>query len=337
MVNLFSFVFLFASHYYFASTSRIAFYGNKIYGTKDLPDRHHKLKELVLAVGDSIMNQQYRAILSQETECAYISTYNMFNESKFEKIILDPTKILKKFDIVYLNFAALHMLHLHGAYGKNWTIEYLTSVYFLENFILREVYKYAKISHTVVIQTPPHGCDEALYGRWASMLHNFRNFKFDECVEYVTSSYHEVISFAKKEKVYHGPFPPPWNISDPADALHFCSNYTLTSTGTSAITNRMLNLYKIVIDNMMMANKDESHVTHPSNSTGNENATDIPTRNNSQKIFNFLIYDYNNATRAMGCNKTIDGRHYNMTTIKDRETVPLLSLFHSKLPFIFPE
>ena len=153
-------------------------------------------------------------------EAAYISCWNV-DERPFRKVIPHPQSIKRKFDVVYMNFAGLHMLHLHKARG--WDPSYIKQLYHFEDMVAREVHNFRAIAERVVLMTPPRVCEERYYSQYKDWLDNSEREICTTCKNYVLSK----ASVAMKP-----PIAGRYNISDPEVAIELCRNYTMTENGS---------------------------------------------------------------------------------------------------------
>lgn len=181
----------------------------------------------VLTIGDSIMLQQRNRIRNY-SEPAYISCWNV-DERPFHKVIPHPKNIARKFDILYMNFAGLHMLHLHKT--RSWDISYIRQIYHFPEMVEREVSKFSTIANRVVLMTPPSVCESRYTDSYKNWIKNSETNIQTTCKDYVLSV---------AVKAMKPPVEGRYNLSDPDIAIELCRNYTMTANGAQHLAQDII-------------------------------------------------------------------------------------------------
>ena len=177
-----------------------------------------------------------------------------------------PQRIQRKFDVIYINFATLHMLHLHPA--MRWDRRNMGPLYNYRHqlpYILRGLRNYAK-DGKVVLMTPPRVCESSYTSAFRDWLEHEEELLATECVPYLAS----------QNLLIKGPQPEA-NLSDPATALEFCRNYTLTEKGSRRVAEHIREV---------------------------------------AQIEQLQVFDFFHWTSRLSCAHAPDGRHYDTDTMR---------------------
>ena len=261
---------------------------------KDIRDVH------LLMIGDSVVRMQKDHIhalnLISRKYLDYKTPYVQFfpNESTIPDI-LNSTRVFDKrmdrkgLNIVFTNFGAHHLLHLHPI--RKWTsIEgevdkvvdgsmqaSFRGFYNLEKWIRRDVALLLSTPYIdlVILMTPNTVCSSRFHNKYATWFK--RKEPLSQCIDYVlheaatSNEYLQTLFFCS----------PPKDFS-PTEAANLCAKGSLSINGTFAITTVMKSVVK------------------------------------SMASSNIKILDAANITANCGCNCTLDGRHYNSDVVQEQ-------------------
>ncbi len=138
-------------------------------------------KTTILFLGDSIMLQHHAHIRElPAVDTIYIShIYPLLYP--FEEVINTPC-IKRHFNYTYMNFGALHMLHLYPV--RPWELPAIIELYYLEDLMHLEIGKYWSISDHIIIQTPPYVCERFFRSSYSDWFQN-ETIEIVKCALYI--------------------------------------------------------------------------------------------------------------------------------------------------------
>lgn len=231
-----------------------------------------------LIVGDSLMEKQAGALRSSESPFMAATTYvpMLFPTSVSAKGAIIQY-MASKFDVIYINFGVLHMLHIHPVRpfvlemnDEGYTADFLGFL-FLESWMKSELSIYKRAAKKVIVMTPNRVCESKFIGPYDYFINNNTNLSIRKCIEWISSVEEGRIEIIKANRMF-GPsiF---GNLSDPRVVSDICTQGRFNSVGSFLVTERM----KKVVRSMN---------------------------------FPIGLVDSYALTYEMGCNHTKDGRHY---------------------------
>ena len=242
----------------------------------------------VLVVGDSLMRNQLEFLRGYESIYMAATTYVPMTfptavSAKGATIQHSSTK----FDVVYIDFGALHLLQLHPVRPFSLSRDNLGYVsdfigfMYLENWMKTELAIYQRAAKKVVVMTPNRVCTSKFDSEYEFYINNAR-VAIGSCIKWldlIDFSFIEQIEFKKRfgTSVYG-------NISETGVKKRVCTDSLFDSRGSYMLSERM----KRVVKSM---------------------STQVGL------VDSFAL------TTAMGCNHTEDGRHYSLEVIRQRLTM----------------
>jgi hypothetical protein len=161
-------------------------------------------------IGDSTMVLQYEYFISHKLTTNEVAFKMPFDDLTTHNPQIALDLAYKKWgkivpiDAVYLNFGALHFLHLFpervfnfGEYGSKindkFAAQYLGNINF-ESWIEREVLFYLQTAKKVILQTPNTICESRFNSVYKEILDNEMEKSYSLCKEWVLS-YGRLVSF----------------------------------------------------------------------------------------------------------------------------------------------
>lgn len=203
-------------------------------------DIGEKQRRTAVIIGDSI-NQGFAFILQPYAETAAIRVFD-YETINFHTIFRYPERITRKIDLIYINFAWLHMLHLYpirpvwgaGNYIKN---DKMISLYHLESMLDEELPKYASVANRVVVQIPSLICDSSYNGSYREWMNN-QTFYRPLCIKRVQDQAEAVMASSKWTNHTQHKIEYNLDLRKTEDANVFCE-YSLTRRGSSLLGERV--------------------------------------------------------------------------------------------------
>lgn len=208
-------------------------------------DIGEKQRQTAVIIGDSI-NQGFATHLRPYAETVPIRVFD-YEKINFHTIFRYPKQITRKIDLIYINFAWLHMLHLYpirAVWGANNYINNnkMILLYHLESMLDQELPKYASVANRVVVQIPSLICDSSYNGQYREWMNN-QTFYRPLCIERVQEQANAVMNSSKWTNHSTATMEYNLDLRKPKDASKFCE-YSLTRHGSSNLAERVRNYCK---------------------------------------------------------------------------------------------
>jgi hypothetical protein len=232
-----------------------------------------------LIIGDSLMQNQAGALRSSESPIMAATTYIPM---LFPTTVSAKGAIIQymssKFDVVYIDFGVLHMLHIHpvrpfalDTVEEGYTADFVGFL-FLESWMKTELSIYQRAAKKVVVMTPNRVCESKFSGQYDNYTNNNTKLSVHKCIEWISNINKKGVLERIQSDRKFGPsvF---GNYSHPLVMHGICTDGLFNSRGSFLISERM---------------KKVARSMH----------------------FPVGIVDSYTLTDEMGCNYTKDGRHY---------------------------
>lgn len=214
----------------------------------------------ILMVGDSTMKSQYNLLLNALNHTSKNVTPFLYENAGLQwgdypsahtadrvlREIAAPKSRVKspfnltlgapRFDVVYLNFGALHLLHL-APIRNFWRNQYTSKnktggggtkvdfdgYFYFEEWIEAEIMAYRTVATSVVLMTPNWICADKFFGAYAHLAGEGSQESIEKCV----------YGFRSSEW--------PWPLV-PRDAAAACASGRFTGNGTESLAKRLRNV-----------------------------------------------------------------------------------------------
>ena len=240
----------------------------------------------ILVVGDSLMVKQAGALRESSIYMAATTFVPMMFPSAVSAKAAIIQYMSAKFDVLYIDFGALHMLHIHPVrpfsvkpYKIGYTADIIAFLY-LESWMKAELDIYKKAARKIVIMTPNRVCESKFYGEYEYYMNN-SHLAISKCVEWFESidegTFEKISADRRLGPSVFG------NLSDSVVRRQVCQDSLFNGRGSFLLAERMK---RVVL------------------------ASAIPLG----------LVDSYELTTAMGCNHTLDGRHYSEEVMVKRLT-----------------